>query len=198
MSTLIESVLLALWQSSIRRLRGRASLMPNIATAGSKQKTWFSNGEPTISPLVTMYSQVEHFLTIATPDDQDLVALDFESSTDSPDMTINQARQFVSLIRNELGRFPVLYGSRLIREGVGSSPDPVLGNCPLWYARYRSAPIGIPTQVWPTYTLWQFTDGSNGNQPHRVDGIGRCDRNRYQGTTEELRAAWPFTRPVRP
>jgi len=150
----------------------------------------FSSGDDVLD-------QVEHFLTIATPDDQDLVALDFESSTDSPEMTIDQARQFVSLIRNELGRFPVLYESRLIREGVRSSPDPVLGNCPLWYARYRSAPIAIPTQVWPTYTLWQFTDGSNGNQPHRVDGIGCCDRNRYQGTTEELRAAWPFTRPVR-
>lgn len=149
----------------------------------------FSSGEH-------VADQVEHFLTVATPEESDLIALDFEASSDGPDMTIDQARQFVMLIHNELGRFPVIYGSHLIREGVKHSPDPVLANCPLWYARYRSRPIGIPTQVWPTYTLWQFTDGSNGDGPYRVDGIGRCDRNRYQGTTEELRGAWPFTRRV--
>ena len=137
--------------------------------------------------------QVEHFLTLAEPDDSDLVALDFEPSSHGPNMTIEQARQFVMLVRNELGRFPVIYGGHLLRQDVGHSPDPILTNCPLWYARYRHLPIGIPTQVWPTYTLWQYTDGSNGDEPHRVDGIGRCDRNRYQGSTEELRAAWPFT-----
>ena len=138
--------------------------------------------------------QVEHFLTVAEPDESDLVALDFEPSSHGPDMTIQQAHQFVMAIRNELGRFPVIYGGHLLREGVGHNPDPILANCPLWYARYTHLPIGIPTQVWPTYTLWQYTDGNNGDEPHRVDGIGRCDRDRYQGSTDELRAAWPFTR----
>jgi lysozyme len=151
----------------------------------------FSSGD-------NVLDQVEHFLSFAQPDDSDLIALDFEPSTHGPDMTIQQARQFVTLIRNELGRYPVIYGGNLIREGVDTSPDPVLANCPLWYARYRSRPIGIPTQVWPTYTLWQYTDGNNGDEPHTVDGIGRCDRNRYQGSTDELRAAWPLTRILGP
>jgi lysozyme len=151
----------------------------------------FSSGEQ-------VTDQVEHFLTVATPEESDLVALDFEASSESSNMTIEHAHQFVTLIRNELGRFPVIYGGYLLRDGVKHHADPILANCPLWYTRYRARPIGIPTQIWATYTLWQFTDGSNGDPPHQVNGIGRCDRNRYQGTTEELHAAWPFTRRANP
>jgi lysozyme len=137
--------------------------------------------------------QVENFLLQAEPDAEDLIALDFEPSN-GPDMTIAQAREFVTLVRDETGRYPVIYGGHTLREGVGPDRDPILANCPLWYARYRSTPIGIPRQIWPTYTLWQYTDGNVGPEPHSIDGIGRCDRNQFQGTTEQLIDSWPFTR----
>jgi lysozyme len=137
--------------------------------------------------------QVENFLLQAEPQEEDLMALDFEPSN-GPDMTIAQAREFVTLIRDETGRFPVIYGGHTLREGVGNEPDSILANCPLWYARYRATAIGIPRQIWPTYTLWQYTDGNVGPDPHSVDGIGRTDRNRFQGTTEQLRDSWPLTR----
>lgn len=138
--------------------------------------------------------QVENFLNHARPEDDDLISLDWEPS-DGPDMTLAQARQFVQMIRNETGRWPVIYGGHLLREAVGHQPDPILSNCPLWYARYGNSPIGIPTQVWPTYTLWQYTDGDVGPEPHTTPGAGGgIDRNIFQGTTEQLRNQWPFTR----
>jgi lysozyme len=138
--------------------------------------------------------QVANFLEHAQPDDNDVVALDWESSTEGPDMTLDQACRFVEMIKSELGRWPVVYGGRLLRETIGAKRQDILSNCPLWYSRYRSAPIGIPTATWPTYTLWQFTDGNNGPIPHTVKGIGRCDRNRFAGTIDELRLQWPFSR----
>lgn len=137
--------------------------------------------------------QVENFLAYARPEDDELISLDWEPS-DGPDMTLDQARHFVQMVKDETGRWPVIYGGHLLRESVGHNPDPVLGNCPLWYARYASSPIGIPTQVWPSYTLWQYTDGDVGPQPHETPGTSGADRNIFQGTTQQLKDLWPFTR----
>jgi lysozyme len=137
--------------------------------------------------------QVENFLSYATLEDDDLISLDWEPS-DGPDMTLDQARHFVQMIKDETGRWPLIYGGHLLRESIGHNPDPILGNCPLWYSRYANSPIGIPTPVWPTYTLWQYTDGDVGPEPHETPGTSGVDRNIFQGTTQELKALWPFTR----
>ncbi len=138
--------------------------------------------------------QVDNFLEYAQPDDDDLIALDFEPSHSGPNMTLDQAHQFVEMIKSETGRYPLVYGGSLLRESIGAGQDPILANCPLWYARYRDRPLGIPLQVWKSYTLWQYTDGNNGREPQTVDGIGSCDRNNFDGTAEQLIARWPFTR----
>jgi lysozyme len=137
--------------------------------------------------------QVENFLTYARPEDDELISLDWEPS-DGPDMTLDQARHFVQMIKDETGRWPVIYGGHLLRESIDHNPDSVLGNCPLWYARYANSPIGIPTQVWPTYTLWQYTDGEAGPPPHETPGTSGADRNIFQGTAQQLKDLWPFTR----
>jgi len=137
--------------------------------------------------------QVENFLTHAQPEDDEVIALDWEASSDGPDMTLDQARQFVQIIKDETGRFPMIYGGHLLRESVGHDPDSILSNCPLWYSRYRSSPVGIPTAIWPTYTLWQYTDGNVGPEPRDTPGTSGADRNIFQGTAEELMALWPFT-----
>ena len=53
----------------------------------------------------------------------------------------------------------------------------------LWgsYARYAAQPFGIPN-LWPSFTLWQFTDGNAGQEPHKVPGIGLCDNDTYNGS----------------
>jgi len=137
--------------------------------------------------------QVDNFLTYARPQDDELISLDWEPS-DGPDMTLEQAKHFVQMIKDETGRWPVVYGGHLLRESIGHNPDAVLANCPLWYARYAAAPIGIPTQVWPTYTLWQYTDGDVGPEPHDTPGTSGADRNIFQGTIEDLKVQWPLSR----
>jgi lysozyme len=139
-------------------------------------------------------AQVENFLEYALLGDDDVMALDWEASTEGPDMTLEQARRFAQMIRGETGRWPMIYGGRMLREAVGAQRDDVLAQCPLWYSRYRTAPIGIPTGTWPAYTLWQCTDGNTGPEPHFVNGVGRCDRERFAGTAAQLREQWPFSR----
>jgi lysozyme len=141
--------------------------------------------------------QVGNFLSFAQPTDDELISLDWEPSSKAgdPDMSVEQARAFVTLIKEKTGRWPVIYGGHLLRESVGDQPDAVLANCPLWYVRYAPTPKAIPTAIWPTYTLWQYTDGKDGFlQPIVTDGASGADRNTFQGTAEELAASWPFTR----
>jgi lysozyme len=138
--------------------------------------------------------QVQNFLEYASPIDSDFIALDFEASTSGPNMTLDQAHRFVETIKTETGRYPLIYGGSMLREAVGTDADSILANCPLWYSRYRDTPIGIPGQVWSKYTLWQYTDGNSGPEPKAVDGIGRCDRSIFNGSTQDLKAQWPFTR----
>lgn len=121
-----------------------------------------------------------------------LLCLDFEPSSSGPDMTLEQAEDFVLLIRNKTGRYPMIYGGSLLRERLGTSENQILRHCPLWYARYRNSPVGIPVNTWDNYTLWQYTDGEFGPAPHSVPGMGGTDRNQFAGTKEDLQAAWPF------
>jgi lysozyme len=138
--------------------------------------------------------QVENFLTYARPGDDELISLDWEPSTGGPDMTLDQARHFVQMVKDETGRWPAIYGGHLLRESVGHDPDPILSKCPLWYARYANAPIGIPSQIWETYTLWQYTDGDVGPEPRETPGVSGADRNIFQGTTQQLKESWPLTK----
>src|SRR5205823_3564987 len=54
-------------------------------------------------------AQVDHFLSTADVDKDVLMALDFEEDPHGPNMTIQQAREFVELIEEKMGRFPVIY-----------------------------------------------------------------------------------------
>jgi lysozyme len=127
-------------------------------------------------------------------DETTLLCLDFEkSSKGPPNMSLAQAHDFVTRVKNKTGRWPMIYGGDLIRDSVpAQSADDVLRNCPLWYANYRDQPKGIPVKTWPDFTLWQYTDGNAGPDPHTVDGMGRTDRNCFRGTVDDLRKQWPF------
>src|SRR5258707_739707 len=71
-------------------------------------------------------AQVENFLSWAEPDNNTLVALDYES-TPGNQMTLSQAREFLSLVGQQLGRKPVLYGGGLLKQVLGSSKDQFFG-----------------------------------------------------------------------
>ena len=90
-------------------------------------------------------------------DDSTLLCLDFEPSSSGPDMSLDQAHDFVTRIKNETGRWPMIYGSGLLRDSVPHhSTDDILKNCPLWYARYRDQP-SESCDTWPDFPFWQCT-----------------------------------------
>ena len=136
-------------------------------------------------------AQAEHVLSVAGPNA--LLVLDFEPNPQGHDMSLLEAEQFVHHVFAKTGRYPGLYSGHLIREILGNAgiTDPAqteLSKCWLWFARYGPPPL-IP-KIWSKWTLWQYTDGAAGKGPYTVDGIGRCDRDQFNGTEVDLRALW--------
>lgn len=133
--------------------------------------------------------QARQFLRVADPGSQDLLVLDFEENLpNGPNMSLVQARAFITSVRDATGRMPGLYGGSLLKQSLGGKTDPLLASCWLWWAQYGPAPLIPPN--WQTFTLWQYTDGHSGNPPHEVDGVGACDRDQYQGSVDDLKAKW--------
>jgi lysozyme len=134
--------------------------------------------------------QVTHFLSVAGAQAGELLVLDFEPNTTEGTMTLAEAEEFVALVRERTGRFPGVYGGQsFLNETLGNNTTTMLAQCWLWVARYSSQFPVVPP-AWPGFTLWQYTDGSAGPQPHQVSGVGRCDRDKYNGDEASLRAFW--------
>ena len=68
--------------------------------------------------------QVDNFLQNAKPDDKTLIALDYEDAR----MSLAQAREFLTLLAEKLGRKPVLYSGNLIKERLGNKTDAFFGS----------------------------------------------------------------------
>ena len=137
-------------------------------------------------------AQVSHFLDTVEPELTDLIVLDFEPNAQAGTMTLAEAEQFVTLVHVQTGRYPGLYsGASFIKEKLGNKQpaDTVLSNCFLWIAKYSSGTPTVPP-AFPTFTFWQYTDGNNGDQPHQVPGIGRCDRDKFNGSLDGLKRLW--------
>ena len=138
-------------------------------------------------------TQADHLLTTVEPDQQVLLVLDFEANHQGPSMTLEEARAFVTHVEDATGRWPGLYAGHYLKELLGTQLDPVLANCWFWLAQYGTTPV-VPVN-WKTWTLWQYTDGGLGPEPHEVDGIGRCDRDKFNGTKTRLQKLWRGTTP---
>ena len=131
--------------------------------------------------------QLDWFLGVVKPGPDTLLVLDWEENHAGTQMTLEQAEEFVNGVHLHTGRCPVLYGGNLIKQSVGTGND-VLRNCPLWLSQYGSTPT-LPGG-WSEYTMWQYTNGTDGPEPHSVAGIGNCDRDTYKGTASELQTFW--------
>jgi lysozyme len=133
--------------------------------------------------------QLDNFANAAQLRDTDFVALDYETNSTNT-MSQAQAEQFITSFQARFGFVPLIYGSSLLTEAAQQGST-VLASCKLWIAQYSNvSQPAIPT-LWTSYALWQFTDGENGPQPHTTAGIA-CDRDAFNGTSEELTAAWPM------
>lgn len=139
-------------------------------------------------------AQADHFLSVVNPGPTDLLVLDFEQNFAGgkpvPSMTLDQAEQFVARVESVTGRYPGLYSGSYIKQLLGNNANAALANCWFWLSEYGSTPIVPP--AWPTWTMWQYTDGNVGPEPHSVEGIGNCDRDQFNGTMENLRQLWGY------
>src|SRR5262249_2815369 len=80
------------------------------------------------------------------------------------------------------------YSGHYVKELLGARVDDVLRNTWFWLAQY--GPKAVVPPCWPRWTLWQYTDGGLGPEPHSVDGVGRCDRDRFNGGLGGLKPLW--------
>jgi lysozyme len=132
--------------------------------------------------------QADFFLNTVQPGPQDLLVLDFEANGQGPSMNLEEARGFVTHVSQALGRFPGLYAGAYLKELLGTHSDPVLVQCWLWLAQY--GPTAVVPPNWPLWTMWQHTDGALGLPPYQVPGIGRCDRDKFNGDLDGLKRLW--------
>jgi lysozyme len=132
--------------------------------------------------------QADNFLSTVGDPKNTLLVLDLEPNPTGPSMSLEEARAFVTHVNENTGRFPGLYSGHYIKQLLGSSHDPILAQCWLWLAQY--GPTAVVPPNWKTWTMWQYTDGAIGPQPHQVAGIGRCDRDRYIGDIDQLHTFW--------
>lgn len=139
--------------------------------------------------------QVENWLLMAQPKDNEVMEFDWEPNPGGSSMTYEQACEFVSEVFRHTGRFPLLYGSSYLNELIPAAEDSILFKCPLSLASYNAVPK-IP-RGWDHYTLWQYT-GDDQNQkinPHWFPGAGNAlDVYQFDGALADLRAQWPFVR----
>jgi GH25 family lysozyme M1 (1,4-beta-N-acetylmuramidase) len=133
-------------------------------------------------------AQANHLLAAVGDTTHTLLVLDLEANPVGPSMSLDEARAFVSQVSAATGRYPGLYSGSYIKEQLGSAPDPVLAQCWLWLAEYGPTPI-VPAN-WLTWTMWQYTDGAYGLEPYIVPGVGRCDRDMFNGGEDQLRRLW--------
>jgi lysozyme len=133
-------------------------------------------------------TQAQHFLDVAQPDAGTLLVLDFEENPGGSSMSLDQARDFVTHVESLTGRAPGLYAGAYLKQLLGQQSDPVLAKCWFWLSEYGSTPV-VPAN-WSTWTMWQYTDGSVGPEPHEAGGVGACDRDTFNGDLSRLHALW--------
>ena len=139
--------------------------------------------------------QAEHFLDVVQPTNQTLLVLDFESNPQGPSMSLEEARAFVTHIFEETGRWPGFYSGHYIKDLLGTGTDPILANCWFWLSQY--GPTAVVPPNWQTWTMWQYTDGGAGPEPHAVPGAGTCDRDKFNGDAAGLARLWGTTPQLR-
>ena len=129
-------------------------------------------------------AQVAHFLTVAVSEAAvNWLALDWEAYPSSQ-ATVLQAATAAASVQAATGVWPVIYMGRYML----SAPNATLSKCPLWLPEYGSNPICPPG--FSQWTLWQHTDGQVGSAVVPVPGIGPCDRSKFAGTVDQLKAWW--------
>lgn len=119
-------------------------------------------------------AQADHFLSVAAPDSNTLIALDWEN-VGSREPSAALAKAFLQEIEAKLGRKAVIYSGNVAKEQLRGKDD-YFGSHKLWLCQYSSK--WVVQQSWTAPWLWQNNGDSYGPGPHSIPGIkGLCDNN---------------------
>lgn len=85
------------------------------------------------------------------------------------------------------GKKQFVYTSRRVWNQLGGGLWPG-HETELWAPRYNNADLEprIPSP-WPTWKIWQWTDGGDHGPSFSCPGIGECDANYWNGDVDDLR-----------
>lgn len=134
-------------------------------------------------------AQAKHFMDVASPDANTLMALDYEPNNNTT-MNLKGAQAFLTQLDGDLARKNVIYSGNLIKETLKiKDASGWWSSHPLWLAQYGKSMV-LPSQ-WDQAFLWQFSDGQVNLQGTTVDGLtGQVDRNSFNGTFADLKKQW--------
>jgi GH25 family lysozyme M1 (1,4-beta-N-acetylmuramidase) len=108
-----------------------------------------------------MQAQAAWYLSCANPDDGERVVADYEDGS----VSLTDLVDFLKAIQSLNPSLQLtVYGSNVLEETIGSQTVPWLAdNTSLWTAAYSgsSSPGAYCSQVWPVWSLWQYTDCAN-------------------------------------
>jgi len=115
--------------------------------------------------------------------------LDLETAPTSltPTDVVNWTRAFLVRAKALFQRTPILYVGKYWRTDLGDPVFPEAAECPLWTARYSAEEPILPRQ-WSRWTIWQYSDGTDGPATVPVPGLSSPpDQNIFNGTLDDLR-----------
>lgn len=134
-------------------------------------------------------AQMQNYLSFAEPDPGARVCIDYED----PACTLDDLREAINTIASDDPTLQIaIYSGHLIKEQLGNTEDPELGACALWISQWNDTGPTWPNDVWPVWSLWQYTDQGV------VSGIqGDVDCNQFNGSREQC-LAWMGPATVQP
>jgi GH25 family lysozyme M1 (1,4-beta-N-acetylmuramidase) len=122
--------------------------------------------------------QMLFYLSAAAPAQGERVVIDYEDAA----LDIGDLIQAVGKIRMFRPDVQItVYGASKLAEDARGHAAQLVGTS-LWAARYSTSEPVIANDVWPVWSLWQFTDKA------QTSYFGVVDANRFNGSTEQARA----------
>ena len=96
--------------------------------------------------------QADFFLETVKPAAEDLIALDLESTDETKDMSLAEARIFVKRINEKTGHYPLVYANNKVTQAISDQygSDDVFSKTRLWYARFKKNVTDFPSGTWKT------------------------------------------------
>jgi lysozyme len=132
-----------------------------------------------LRPGDIMATQMSHFVETVEPSPTERLVLDYEDEN----VSFNDLELAAKYLL-DAGYQVTVYGSNILVDACKGKHSEVLSRTSLWQARYSSNEPQVPTNIWPTWSLWQYTDSAP------CSGINaKVDGNYWNGDPADL-PAW--------